>query len=127
MSDTTTKGVQVQASSRYVPERSEPAKQEFFFTYEVRIRNLGSGPVKLQARHWIITDAFGNAQHVRGPGVVGAQPRLEPGDSFEYQSSCPLSTPHGSMRGSFRMVTDDGDSFDAEIGSFALSVPEAQN
>lgn len=127
MSDTTTNGVRVRVSSQYVPERSDPAKQEFTFSYQVRIQNDGVEPVKLQSRHWVITDAFGNVQHVRGPGVVGAQPRLEPGDAFEYQSACPLPTPHGSMQGTYRMVTDAGEPFDAEIAPFALSVPGAQN
>lgn len=127
MSDTITKGVRIQVSSRYVPERSDPPKHEFFFAYEVRISNVGTEPVKLESRHWIVTDAFGKTQHVRGPGVVGQKPRLEPGDAFEYTSACPLPTPHGSMSGSYQMVTDDGVFFDAEIAPFALSLPGAQN
>ncbi len=127
MSDAITRGVRVQVESEYVPERSEPQKRQFFFSYRVRIRNEGGTPVKLQSRHWIITDAFGQVEHVRGAGVVGEQPRLGPGDAFEYTSACPMKTPHGAMQGSYQMISEDGEVFDVEIAPFSLSIPGTSN
>lgn len=112
--------VEVHVSSSYMPERSDPDSQLFFFTYTVTITNLGSLPCQLLSRHWIITDALGNEQEVRGPGVVGEQPRIDVGQSFAYSSFCPLSTPVGSMRGSYQLKNAQGDAFDAEIPAFAL-------
>jgi ApaG protein len=122
-----TRGVRVEVESAYSPERSRPDDDEYFFTYTVRIANDGSDVVQLVTRHWIITDANGREQEVRGPGVVGEQPVLAPGESFEYTSGCPLATPFGSMRGSYQMKTPSGAGFDAEIAAFTLSQPYAMN
>lgn len=118
-----TRGVRVEVRSAYVPEQSDPENGEFFFAYTVRITNEGRETVQLLSRHWIITDADGRTQEVRGPGVVGEQPVLEPGESFEYTSACPLETACGSMHGSYRMSTRSGAFFDAEIAPFGLSRP----
>ena len=120
-SSETTNGVHVRVVSRYVPSRSEPESGDWFFMYTVRITNEGDDIVQLVSRHWIIRDAAGNEQEVRGPGVVGAQPVLEPGQAFEYTSFCPLRTSSGTMHGSFQMVTPDGETFDAAVAPFALS------
>jgi ApaG protein len=127
MSNTLTRGVRIQVRSSYVPERSSPPEGQYFFTYRVRISNEGSETVQLISREWIITDAQGAVERVRGPGVVGEQPVLGPGESFEYTSFCPLKTPIGSMHGSYRMVTAEGESFDATIAPFSLAVPTALN
>ena len=118
-----TKGVRVHAESRYYSERSSPLRGEYFFLYTIRITNESDQIVQLQSRHWIITDAEGRTEQVQGPGVVGKQPVLEPGGSFEYTSGCPLGTPFGVMRGTYQMVTRGGDAFEAEIPSFELSQP----
>ena len=129
MSDSTatTRGVKVTVRSSYVPERSQPAAGRWFFAYRIRITNRGAVPVRLLNRHWVITDAHGEVEEVRGPGVVGEQPTLAPGESFEYTSFCPLPTPFGTMEGSYEMVTDDGERFWADIGRFTLSEPLAVN
>jgi ApaG protein len=127
MSDTTTRGVRVEAKSVFVPERSAPQNNHYLFAYRVRISNVGEETVQLVTREWVITDADGNVEHVHGPGVVGEQPRLEPGESFEYTSFCPLPTAIGSMQGSYQMVAASGDRFDAEIAPFSLAVPTALN
>jgi ApaG protein len=127
LSDTTTRGVRVVVRSEYVPERSSPADAQYFFAYRIRISNAGEDTVQLLSRHWVITDGAGQVEHVRGPGVVGEQPVLEPGESFEYTSFCPLTTPIGSMHGSYQMVTAGGSTFDAEIAPFSLAVPSALN
>jgi len=127
MSEATTRGIRVKVESEFVPDRSDPSNGEFFFAYTVKIENHGSEPVRLLSRHWIITDGMGKEQEVRGPGVVGKQPRLEPGEAFEYTSACPLTTQIGSMHGTYRMVTDGGESFDAKIAPFTLAIPGALN
>jgi ApaG protein len=127
MSDTTTRGVRVQVKSAFVPERSAPQNNHYFFAYRVRISNVGEETVHLVSREWVITDADGNVERVHGPGVVGEQPILEPGESFEYTSFCPLPTTIGSMQGSYQMVAASGDRFDAEIAPFSLAVPTALN
>ena len=127
MSDTTTRGIRVQVESSYVPERSSPRDGRYFFAYRVRIANVGAETVQLVSRHWVISDGEDRVEHVRGPGVVGEQPRLRPGESFEYTSFCPLPTPLGSMHGSYQMVAADGSRFDAEIAPFSLAVPTALN
>ena len=127
MSDTHTRGVRVQVRSAYLPDRSAPEQSQYFFTYQVRISNDGAETVQLVSREWIITDAAGNVEKIRGPGVVGEQPVLEPGQSFEYTSFCPLPTPIGSMHGTYQMVTARGDRFDAVIAPFSLAVPTALN
>ncbi len=127
MSEATTRGVRVQVQSAYVPDRSSPRESHYFFAYRVRISNHGASTVQLVSRHWVITDGDGRVEHVQGPGVVGEQPVLEPGESFEYTSFCPLATPVGSMQGTYQMVAADGSRFDAEIAPFSLAVPSALN
>lgn len=127
MSDTVTRGVRVQVRSTYVPERSSPVDSQYFFAYRVRISNEGGETVQLVSREWIITDANGRVEQVQGPGVVGEQPVLGPGQAFEYTSFCPLHTPIGSMHGSYQMVSAGGDRFDAVIAPFSLAVPTALN
>jgi ApaG protein len=122
-----TDGIRVTVRSAYRADRSEPAARRWLFTYTVRIANEGEEPAQLVARRWIITDANGERDQVTGDGVVGQQPRLAPGEQFEYTSFCVLNTPHGSMRGRYRMVRDDGTSFDARIAPFALVVPGTVN
>jgi ApaG protein len=117
----------VQVTSAYLPDRSTPAERQYLFTYRVRISNIGRETAQLVSREWIITDSDGNEQRVLGPGVVGEQPVLAPGDAFEYSSFCPLKTPVGSMHGSYQMVTDGGETFDAVIAPFTLAVPNALN
>jgi len=127
MSDTITRGIRIQVESFYVQERSEPEAEYFFFAYHVRIANSGGETAQLISREWIITDSDGNTERVAGPGVVGEQPVLAPGEAFEYTSFCPLRTNVGSMHGSYRMVTAGGDSFDAVIEPFTLAVPGVLN
>lgn len=122
-----TQGLRVEVVSEYVPGRSDPGAGDYFFAYQVTISNEGEAPAKLLTRHWTITDADGNEQHIRGPGVVGESPRLMPGERFRYTSACPLPSPVGAMRGSYQMVRDDGRLFDAEIAPFTLAVPYAIN
>ncbi|HTF35551.1 MAG TPA: Co2+/Mg2+ efflux protein ApaG [Myxococcota bacterium] len=126
-SEAVTKGIRVEVTSRYVAERSAPEDGEWFFAYTVRISNEGSQTVQLLSRHWIITDAEGRRQEVKGPGVVGEQPTLRPGESFEYTSACPLGTSIGAMQGTYQMVTPAGERFDAQIAAFTLSEPYAMN
>jgi ApaG protein len=122
-----TEGIRVSVHSDYRPDRSAPAHGRYLFTYTVRIANEGDAPAKLLSRHWIITDAEGEREEVVGEGVVGQQPHLLPGASFEYTSFCVLKTPLGQMRGTYTMLRDDGASFQAEIAPFALAVPSALN
>jgi ApaG protein len=127
VSDTTTHGIRVQVTSYYDAERSSPQEDYYFFAYQVRISNVGSETAQLLSREWIITNANGEVQKVQGPGVVGEQPVLSPGEAFEYTSFCPLNTAVGSMQGSYRLVSGRGESFDAEIAPFSLAVPNAVN
>ena len=122
-SEAVTNNIRVEVQSRYSPERSQPFESEWLFTYTVRITNEGGDTVQLLSRHWIITDATGHAEEVKGPGVVGEQPVLASGESYEYTSYCPLSTATGVMRGTYKMVTEGGDHFDVEIAPFALHEP----
>jgi ApaG protein len=122
-SEAVTRGVRVYVESEYAPERSEPTRNEWFFLYTVRISNEGAEVVQLLTRHWVITDGTGHVEEVRGPGVVGKQPILKPGESFEYTSGCPLSTPFGVMEGTYQMVTGSGERFDAKVAPFTLSEP----
>jgi ApaG protein len=108
---------------QYVPEQSDEQNARFVFAYTITIRNNGSIPAQLISRHWIITDGRNQVQEVRGLGVVGAQPLLKPGESFEYTSGTAIATPVGTMRGSYQMVAEDGTQFDAPIPEFTLSVP----
>ena len=126
-SQATTRGVRVEVESHYVRDKSDPLQNRWFFAYEIRISNDGDDVVQLLNRHWIITDAKGHVEEVKGPGVVGNQPVLAPGESFEYTSFCPLKTPFGTMEGSYEMVTDSGATFLAKIAQFALSEPMTVN
>jgi ApaG protein len=120
-----TRGVRIEVTTEYDPSRSFPEHNRWFYLYTVEISNDGSETVQLVSRHWIITDASGHVEEVKGPGVVGESPVLEEGESFEYTSGCPLSTPYGSMHGTYQMVTADGDRFDAMIGEFVLGQPQS--
>ena len=126
-SDTTTRGIRIQVNSRYLPDRSSPKEGTYLFTYHVRITNVGAETAQLVSREWIITNAEGEVERVKGPGVVGEQPVLSPGGSFEYSSFCPLKTAVGSMHGAYQMVTDKGEQFDAVIAPFTLAVPNSLN
>ncbi len=118
-----TRNIKVTVEPVFSPERSDPDEPRFFWVYQIEIVNLGDRPVQLTHRHWRITDAEGRLEEVRGPGVVGEQPTLEPGRSFRYASGCPLRTPSGVMVGTYRMVTDDGEVFEVAIPAFSLDSP----
>jgi ApaG protein len=122
-SEATTRDIRVQVETEYAPGRSDPQQGQWFFLYTIRLLNQGRETVQLISRHWIITDAMGHVEEVRGPGVVGKHPVLEPGESFEYTSGCALKTPFGSMRGTYQMVNDKRESFDIEIPPFTLTEP----
>ena len=123
ISEALTRGVRVRVQSEYSRRPIAPAKNQWFFLYTVTISNEGAETVQLLTRHWVITDGTGHIEEVRGPGVVGKQPTLKPGESFEYTSGCPLSTPFGVMEGTYQMVTQNGERFDAKIAPFTLSEP----
>lgn len=128
MSDTTTRGIRIEVEASYEPERSSPAESYFFFSYRVRISNVGDAVAQLLSRLWIITDSDGEVQRVEGPGVVGETPVLEPGKWFEYTSFCPLKTAVGTMEGYYVMeVARGGERFEARIAPFTLAVPGAVN
>jgi len=127
MSDKTTRGIRVQVESYYDEERSSPQDSYYFFAYRVTISNVGQETAQLVSREWIIIDGNGDTQRVQGPGVVGEQPTLAPGEEFEYTSFCPLPTPVGSMHGSYLMVLANGERFEAEIAPFPLAAPHAVN
>jgi ApaG protein len=127
VSSAVTEGIRVEARSSYEPERSAPSARRYLFSYRIRIGNEGTRPAQLVSRHWIITDGHGEREEVAGEGVVGQQPRLEPGQSFEYTSYCVLETTHGSMHGTYQLVRDDGSRFDAEIPQFTLAMPGSLN
>jgi ApaG protein len=118
-----TRSIRVSVETEYAPERSNPAQNQWFFLYTITLTNEGTETVQLISRHWIITDAMGQSEEVRGPGVVGKQPVLEPGESFEYTSGCQLRTPFGSMRGTYQMVTDQRENFDITIPQFTMTEP----
>lgn len=126
-SETVTRGIRISVETTYDPTRSSPQQSRWFFLYTIRIANEGSQTAQLISRHWIITDATGHVEEVKGPGVVGKQPTLARGQSFEYTSGCPLTTPFGSMRGSYQMLTSDGEQFEAEIAEFLLREPHAMH
>lgn len=122
-SEAVTRGIRVQVRAEYAAERSQPSRSQWFFLYTVTIVNEGEETVQLLTRHWVITDDAGRVDDVRGPGVVGKQPTLAPGESFEYTSGCPLTTPFGIMAGTYHMITADGEKFDAVVAPFTLSEP----
>lgn len=127
VSTATTEGIKISVQAAYVPEQSSPRTQRYVFAYTVTIANEGDVPAQLRTRHWVITDGEGRVEEVRGPGVVGQQPYLNPGDQFEYTSGCVLTTPRGEMRGTYQMHRPDGREFDATIAPFALSLPYSLN
>jgi ApaG protein len=127
VSEAVTQGIRVVVRSVYVPEQSVPMSHRYVFAYTVRITNEGQKTAQLLNRHWVITHGTGRVEEVRGPGVVGAQPKLEPGQHFEYTSGCVLSTPHGTMHGTYEMKRDDGSTFQAAIAPFSLSMPYTLN
>lgn len=116
-------GIIIQTQVKYLPDQSDEAAERFVFSYSISITNLGEVAARLISRHWIITDAYNNVQEVRGQGVVGEQPVLQPNQGFEYTSGTVLATQVGTMRGSYQMRADDGTEFEVEIPEFVLSVP----
>ncbi len=126
MYQATTHDIRVTVEPQYLADRSEPEKRQFFWSYTVRIENLGRFAVQLKRRHWIITDGRGQRHEVKGPGVVGEEPIIEPGESFSYTSGCPLDTPDGFMTGSYDMIGDDGGSFSIAIPAFSLDSPASR-
>ena len=122
MTDPTPK-INIEVSTEYIPQRSNPDEDRYFFTYTITIANSGDQDAQLLSRHWIITDANNNVQEVRGDGVIGQQPVIEPGSSFEYTSGTFLATPVGTMRGSYQMLSQATGLFDTEIPEFLLSYP----
>ncbi len=127
MSDTTTDGIRVQVTPAFWPERSSIDAEQWAFTYRIVITNIGQAPATLKHRHWIITDGTGRIEEVRGEGVVGKCPRLEPGESFEYSSWVMLKTPFGTMRGEYFMERSRTHRFAAHIGEFVLAMPNSLN
>ena len=127
MSDTTTNGIRVQVTSKYLPERSLPRDHEYWFAYFIRISNIGEDTAQLVSRHWVITNTDGEEEEVRGEGVVGDKPVLAPGAFYNYNSFCQLKTPVGTMHGEYTMVTPGGETFEARIAAFTLAVPNALN
>ena len=115
--------IEVQPVAQFIPEQSDPEENRCLFAYTITIRNVGEVPAQLVSRHWIITDAHNEVQEVRGLGVIGKQPLLKPGESFQYSSGSALSTPVGTMKGTYQMVAEDGTHFDAEIPEFTLAMP----
>lgn len=126
MYSATTNRIRVTVRPEFLSERSDPDEHRYFWTYTIEIANVGESAVRLMHRHWRITDANGKLEEVKGPGVVGEQPRLEPGRAFRYTSGCPLGTPSGFMAGSYTMADDRGESFDVEIPAFSLDSPYAR-
>ncbi len=122
-----TEGVRVTVTSHYLREQSHPKGHRYVWAYTVRVANEGEASAKLVSRHWLITDANGKVDEVKGPGVVGNQPELEPGQQFQYTSGCILQTPRGRMEGTYQMVRSDGSEFDAMIAPFSLEMPVELN
>jgi ApaG protein len=122
-----TDSIRVDTQSFYVPGKSRPGREQYFFGYRIRITNEGPETVRLLSRHWVIEDGLGRTEEVRGPGVVGEQPVLEPGDHYEYTSACPLATRCGSMEGTYTMERGDEAEFNVQIGRFALICPHVRN
>ena len=123
MSTQPTYDMTITTEAVYLPDQSDESADRYVFAYRIRITNTGTVAARLISRHWIITDAHQQRQEVRGDGVVGEQPHLQPVDSFEYTSGTSIATPVGTMRGSYRMLADDGTGFDAAIAEFTLSIP----
>ena len=121
-----TEGIRVHVQSMYLPDQSSPPSDRYVFAYTITIANESTYTAQLRTRHWIITDGRGSVEEVKGDGVVGEQPRLSPGQSFQYTSGCVLTTPIGTMHGTYRFWRDDGTYFDAQIAPFSLALPIAQ-
>ena len=117
--------IEVHPMPQFIPDQSDPENDRYVFAYTITIRNVGQLPAQLVSRHWIITDANNHVQEVRGLGVVGQQPLLQPGESYQYTSGSSLTTPIGTMKGSYQMVAEDGTHFEAEIPEFVLAIPRA--
>ena len=117
--------IEVSPMPQFIPDQSDPDNDRYIFAYTITIRNIGSVPAQLVSRHWIITDGNNEIQEVRGLGVVGEQPLLQPGESFQYTSGSSLTTPIGTMKGTYQMVAEDGTHFEAEIPEFVLATPRA--
>lgn len=115
--------IRIEVQPSFIAERSRPEENHYVFAYQVNIRNVGAVAARLTHRHWVITDANGKVQEVRGEGVVGVQPHLKPGEAFQYTSGAVLETPVGTMSGSYHMITDEGETFDAPIPVFTLTIP----
>jgi ApaG protein len=126
MYEAVTRGIRVRVTPQYLEEESSPEKDRFFWAYTIDISNEGSETVQLRSRHWQITDGDGRTEEVRGPGVVGETPVLEPGKSFRYTSGCPLDTPSGIMVGTYQMTTEGGELFNVAIPAFSLDSPHAR-
>ena len=127
MSDITTNGIRVQVTTKYLPERSSPRENEYWFAYFIRISNVGTETAQLVSRHWVITNTDGEEEEVHGEGVVGDKPVLLPGTFYNYNSFCNLKTSVGTMHGEYTMVTPSGETFEARIAPFTLAVPNALN
>jgi ApaG protein len=125
MTDPNTYRIEVHASPQFIPDQSNPEESRFVFAYTMTVRNTGKASAQLISRHWIITDGNNQVQEVRGLGVVGEQPLLKPGQSYQYTSGCVLNTPVGTMKGTYQMVGEDGTQFQAEISEFVLALPGA--
>lgn len=126
-SEAVTHSVRVKVLAQYDPERSNPLADQWFFLYTIQISNEGQQTVQLLSRHWVITDGKGQVREVRGLGVVGEQPVLAPGEEYEYTSGCPLTTPFGSMQGTYQMVSETHEHFDIDIAPFSLAAPFGLN
>lgn len=123
MADNAMNKIDVEVLPAYIAEQSDPDHQHYVFSYTVTIRNNGTTAARLLTRHWVITDGDGHVQEVKGDGVIGEQPYLQPGEGFQYTSGTFINTPFGTMQGSYQMISDDGETFDAEIPTFRLAVP----
>jgi ApaG protein len=121
-----TRGIVVRVAASYLPAKSDPLEGKHFWAYMIEIENHGEETVQLLSRHWVIRDSFNRVEEMTGAGVVGEQPTLKPRDAFRYTSGVPLNAPSGTMRGSYQMLTDEGDAFDAEIPEFSLDLPGAK-
>ena len=127
MSNAVTEGIRISVKTQYIPQQSAPKSKRYVFAYTIRIVNEGATTAQLKSRHWVITDGVGKIEEVRGPGVIGQQPVLRPGEHFEYTSGCVLETPRGTMHGTYQMVRPDGLKFDATIAAFDLALPYTLN
>jgi ApaG protein len=127
MVSASTRGIRVEVKSQFLPQHSSATGRRFAFSYTVQISNESSETVQLRSRHWHILHGNGRREEVRGPGVVGEQPVLRPGEGFRYSSGCVLTSPHGTMHGTYEMVAGDGSRFEVEIPAFSLSTPHSLN